>query len=97
MGAWCDRRRRKKKGGQLWLLPLSIEIYNYCKKSSHEIANCFQLNGYSEWWGERTKSTANPVPSGVEGVVAHELGLTQVLTAKNGDMVLAEGLLQLEL
>ncbi|CAH9112536.1 unnamed protein product [Cuscuta epithymum] len=30
-------------------------ICAYCKYSGHEIANCFELNGYPDWWGDRPK------------------------------------------
>ncbi|KAH9764453.1 hypothetical protein KPL70_001531 [Citrus sinensis] len=30
-----------------------------CNKTGHEASSCFQLMGYPEWWGERSKATRN--------------------------------------
>ncbi|CAH9108208.1 unnamed protein product [Cuscuta epithymum] len=30
-------------------------ICSYCKYSGHEVANCFELNGYPDWWGDRPR------------------------------------------
>ncbi|CAH9138190.1 unnamed protein product [Cuscuta epithymum] len=27
----------------------------YCKYSGHEVTNCFELNGYPDWWGDRPR------------------------------------------
>lgn len=37
---------------------------SHCKKSGHDLANCFKLNGYPEWWGERNKLPVNHAASG---------------------------------
>ena len=29
---------------------------SHCKKKGHDLSNCFELNGYPEWWGDRPRN-----------------------------------------
>lgn len=29
--------------------------YGHCHKSGHEMVNCYQIVGFLEWWGKRSK------------------------------------------
>lgn len=34
-------------------------VCTHCGKSGHEVAECYQLKGYPEWWGERGRNSSS--------------------------------------
>lgn len=44
-------------------------ICSHCGCVGHEAKECFQIIGYSEWWGDRPRGTGNGGNRGREGLV----------------------------
>lgn len=40
---------------------------SHCHRSGHDTANCFQLLGYPEWWGDRPRTQGIPSTRGKSG------------------------------
>ncbi|KAH9656138.1 retrovirus-related pol polyprotein from transposon RE1 [Citrus sinensis] len=42
--------------GQIEIREKSIVICKHCRKTGHDADSCFQLIGYPEWWGDRSRT-----------------------------------------
>ncbi|CAH9103059.1 unnamed protein product [Cuscuta epithymum] len=42
-------------------------VCSYCKFTGHEAANCFEILGYPDWWGDRPRLGINKKPGAGRG------------------------------
>ncbi|CAH9117586.1 unnamed protein product [Cuscuta epithymum] len=48
-------RTEGKGAGRGIKVDKTVLTCTYCKYSRHEITNCFELNDYPDWWGDRPR------------------------------------------